>query len=84
MLKKMAVKPNIGGGPRITKVQWVFPPPSWTKVNIDGSSRDNLEVAGSGGCFRNSRGFSKACFAMLVGVQSALIMEAMAFIKSMS
>ena len=49
----------------IIQVVW-NPLPNWIKVNFDGAARGAPGMAGSGGVFRDCRGFVKGCFAFLL------------------
>ncbi|KAJ1420523.1 Ribonuclease H-like superfamily [Sesbania bispinosa] len=37
-------------------VGWEFPPPLWTKCNVDASFQEEGNLVGCGGCFRDSTG----------------------------
>lgn len=62
------------------------PPPPFsfflTKATIDGVSRGNPSSTGCGHFSRNSKGFSKDCFSMLVGIETTFVTEDLAFIKT--
>lgn len=82
ILTHFQASPNRKKCPKIVEICPVFPPPSWTKVNIDGCSRGNPGTAGCGGFFWNYRGFSKGSFTMPIGVDTTFVAEASAFIKA--
>ncbi|WCJ42896.1 hypothetical protein M5689_023675 [Euphorbia peplus] len=44
--------------PRILSIFWRTPLPGWIKVNTDGSVAGSPTIAGAGGIFQTTRGFS--------------------------
>lgn len=70
-------------GPSITLVRWLPPPPSWIKVNTDGSFRGRPVRSSCGGVFRNCRGEVVGCFTQKLGLGSALEAELSACILAL-
>ena len=56
-------------------VSWCFPPPSWFKLNSDGSSLGNSGKAGGGGLIRNDRGEWLKGYARNVGYSTSVAVE---------
>lgn len=48
-------------------VIWSLPERGWINVNVDGASNGNPSLSGEGGIFRYYKGFTKGCFAILLG-----------------
>lgn len=82
ILKFFGVHPTFVRAKELKGVNWVLPPPSWIKVNTDGSARGNPGEAACGGIFRMSRGFVKGLFALPLGIQTSLFAEIMGFITA--
>ena len=51
------------------------PPSSWVKVNIDGSFSSNSGCSGTGGVFRNTRGFTLGCLAFPIDSILTFVVE---------
>ena len=62
------------------EVHWNFPPRGWIKCNTNCSAFGSLGLGGCGGIFRTSRGFTKACFSLGLGICFSFEMELMGFI----
>ena len=56
-------------------VSWCFPPPSWFKLNSDGSSLGNSGKAGGGGLIRNDKGEWLKGYARNVGYSTSVAVE---------
>ena len=56
-------------------VRWEKPSPGWVKLNTDGSSLVNSEIAGSGGLIRNSDGGWIMGFVRKIGTTSSVAAE---------
>lgn len=80
LLRYFRVKLRYNEAKTVKVVRFVRPPPSWTKVNIDGVACGQPGEASHGGIFRMSRGFVKGSFATPLGVQTAIYVEVMGFI----
>lgn len=80
MLNFIGVKISFAGPKLIKDVKWIFPPPAWTKVNIDRAARGNPGNAEYGGVFRMCRRFVNGSFVVPLGVQSALYTEMMGLV----
>ncbi|XP_050222916.1 uncharacterized protein LOC126673008 [Mercurialis annua] len=75
IISLLNIKKIHGKAPRIIEVKWHPPLVNWIKVNTDGSATGSPGIAGSGGIFRNARGFPKGAFAFGIGSSLAFIAE---------
>lgn len=69
-------------GPTATLVRWHRPPPSWVKVNTDGSSFGSSSSCG--GIFRDHGGKAMACFSIKLGERTAFEAELAACINAIN
>ena len=56
-------------------ISWCFPPPSWFKLNSDGSSLGNSGKEGGGGLIRNDKGEWLKGYARNVGYSTSVAVE---------
>ena len=77
---------NINGvhrkNPQIIEVIWTPPHFHWIKCNTDGMALGCPGNAAIGGVFRTFRGFSKGCFCLNIGIQTAFVAELLAFMQA--
>lgn len=79
LFRAFGITMNVKHGIQVKEVRWVPPPIGWHKANFDGAARGSPGISTCGGIFRNHRGFVRGCFAIPLGVQSALFAEMCAF-----
>lgn len=56
-------------------VVWYSPPPSWHKINFDGSAKGNLSPTGCGGVLRDCYGKLVSAVALPLGIQTNHFVE---------
>ena len=81
-LKNLNVPGVLRKSPKITEVFWIPPHLLWTKCNTDGMALGCPGVSAIGGIFRNFRGFSKGCFCLNIGINTAFVAELLAFMQA--
>lgn len=65
-------------------VQWELPPQDWIKLNTDGASKQNGEIASCGGVMRDSSGRRITEFAANVGAINSIEAELWGLFYSLS
>lgn len=83
LLKFFNVSPKFKQGVSVTEVRCPMPPPSWTKLTIDGCARGQPRIFACRDVFRMNRGFIKGSFAMPLGVHTTLFAQIMGLIHRM-
>ncbi|XP_058103550.1 uncharacterized protein LOC131247128 [Magnolia sinica] len=69
--------------PTFSVVKWIRPPRGWVKLNVDGSSRGNTGLSGSGGVCRNKKSEFLFAFAIGYGVGSNFMAKVRAVVDSL-
>lgn len=72
LLKAFNVKCHLSRAPKIIEVLWQPPIQSWVKCNTDGASLGSTGLAACGGIFRDCKGDSLGCFAVILGIILAI------------
>lgn len=76
------VKLKFRGTITVREVFWCFPQPGWVKVNVDGAALGQPGLPACARIFHMSRGFTKGCFAVPVGVHTSIYAKIMGFITA--